>query len=175
MPNNFYENPNTEEPRPAQPAPSDAPPVPQEVPQNISQGATQESQTAMPNNSNGQLVVSVFTANQFYPVVGAEVSVESESDENRQTFGKSITDRSGRSMIFTLPAPSATASQEPTVLSPFAQYRVTIKHPDFYDAVIENVQIFGGILSQLPVNLIPIPELPNGETTKIVIIPKQNL
>ncbi len=176
MPNNFYENQSIEEPKPAQPIEPTAPPPEQTAtPQNDLQDTPNTENPAMPNSSNGQLVVSVFAANQIYPVVGADVTVETNGSENRQVLGTSVTDRSGRTTTFTLPAPSATASQEPTASLPFAQYRVTIKHPDFFDAVIENVQIFGGVLSQLPVNLIPIPEISKGDTTKIVIIPNQNL
>ena len=170
MPNNYFENQNTEEPRPAQPASFNEPPVSQEVPQDTSQ-----TQPNMPNSSSGQLVVSVFTANQIYPVVDAQVSVEAQNGDDSDVLGTSVTDRNGRSTTFTLPAPSAAASQEPTTLPPFAQYRVRIKHPDFFDAVIENVQIFGGVLTRLPVNLVPLPELSDGERTNIVIIPIQNL
>ena len=139
MPNNYYENQTTEEPRPAQPVNPDVPPMQQQIQEEIQPN----TEPAMPNNSNGQLVVRVFTASDIYPVVGADVTVETENEENREVLGTSVTDRSGRTTTFTLPAPSATASQEPTASLPFAQYRVTIKHPDFFDAVVENVQIFG--------------------------------
>ena len=176
MLNNYYENQRGEEPRPAQPVESVAAPSEQStIPQENSQSSTNTKNQSTPNTSSGQLVVRVFTANQVYPVVGADVTIETNDDENRQALGTSVTDRSGSTTIFTLPAPSNTVSQEPTTLLPFSQYRVTIKHPDFFDAVIENVQIFGGVLSQLPVNLIPIPEIPKGEPTKVVIIPNQNL
>ena len=118
------------------------------------------------------MVVSVFTANQLLPVVNAEVTVSSEDNSITRT---SDTDRSGRTVSFSLPAPSASASQEPTVAVPFAQYRATITHPDYYPAIIENVQVFGDNLTLLPVNLVPLPELSDGNTNNVVIIPKQNL
>lgn len=125
------------------------------------------------NESSGGLVVSVFTANQLYPVVGAQVTVTEENSEEILT--SSETDRSGRTVQFTLPAPSASMSQEPTVTIPFAEYKVTVTHPDFFKAVIENVQLFGDVITQLPVNLVPLPELRNAEKTNVVVIPRQNL
>lgn len=180
MPNSYYGNPeNTQAPPEntqqqslpqTQPTPF-VPPAPQ-VQETENQNEISEPMT---NSSTGQLVVSVFTANQLYPVVDATVSVSLEDAESNDILDSSDTDRSGRSKTFTLPAPSATMSQEPTVAIPFAEYRVSITHPDYFNAVIENVQLFGGVLTQLPVNLVPLPEFPDGETTKIVIIPRQNL
>ena len=158
MPNNFSQAQN--EPAPAAPVPT------QQVPE--------ESNIPMSDNTTtGQLIVSVFTANQLYPVADAQVSVSNENSQ--EVLASSTTDRSGRTTVFTLPAPSASMSQEPTVAPPFAEYKVTITHPDFFEAVVENVQLFGSIITQLPVNLIPLPELTDGEPAKIVIIPRQNL
>lgn len=158
MPNNFYQAP--EEPAPAAPAPAPQEPEPSNMPMSD-------------NTTTGQLIVSVFTADQIYPVVGAQVNVTEENSD--EILASSTTDRSGRTTLFTLPAPSASMSQEPTVAPPFAEYKVTITHPDFFEAVVENVQLFGGVITQLPVNLIPLPELTDGEPAKIVIIPRQNL
>lgn len=133
-----------------------------------------DSLTTNPTDeSTGALTVSVFTANQLYPVVGAQVTVTEENSD--EVLANSTTDRSGRTTQFVLSAPSASMSQEPTVAIPFAEYKVTVKHPDFFEAVIENVQIFGGVLTQLPVNLVPLPELSDGNNTKVVVIPRQNL
>lgn len=200
MANNYYENAQTPE-TPTENTPRvkvtpDVPPIntqenpqPQEAPQrtepieipepmdmqNTETQNDNNNEPSAPDTSTASLVVSVFTANQLYPVVGATVSVSAENGENSDILDSSDTDRSGRTKTFTLPAPSASMSQEPTVAIPFAEYTVTVKAPNFFDTVIENVQLFGGILTQLPVNMIPLPELSNGETTKIVIIPRQNL
>lgn len=141
--------------------------------QNNTQNTT--SDTSFPDNSTGRLRVSAFTANQLSPVAGATVTVSTPDGETSTVVDTSVTDRSGSSVTFTLPAPNASFSQEPSTASPFAVYQVSVSHPDFYEFIAENVQVFGGIVTQLPVNLIPLPELPNGETTKIVIIPNQNL
>jgi|GEM_PF-3768552 len=172
MSNNYYENiPEPQPVRPLQtPNATEAQPVtPQQAPDEPTPQAPQS-----PDTSTGQMVVSVFTADQLYPVVGATVTVTQDNGSG-EVLATSNTDRSGRTTVFTLPAPSSSVSQEPTVAIPFSEYRVTIDHPDFLEAVIENVQVFGGVLTQLPVNLVPTPEIPNGNPVRIVIIPKQNL
>lgn len=162
MPNNYYQAQETQSTQAEPPAAV----TPAEV-------APQPEQNTSDNTSTGQLIVSVFTANQLYPVVGANVNVTEEN--SNEILASSVTDRSGRTTLFTLPAPSASMSQEPTALPPFAEYKVTISHPDFFEAIVENVQLFGSIITQLPVNLVPLPELTDGENAKIVIIPGQNL
>ena len=181
MPNNYYENSgNTQnsaqipEIKPSQTPEEIEPQSPQEEEQiNIEESTPDE--VPPPGNISGQLTVSAFTANQLSPVTGATVSISAQGSEAGTVLDSSVTDRSGRSKTFTLPAPSAAISQEPSTLAPAAVYQVFVSHPDFYDFIAENVQVFEGITTQLPVNLIPLPELPNGDTTKIVIIPKQNL
>ncbi len=190
MPSNYYENlTNTQQQTASsqnQPPMTPIPPAPEEpiitqptqdMQENTPLENTQNeaSQNSFPDNSTGRLRVNVSTKNQLSPVFGATVTVSSENGKNSTVVDTSTTDQSGSSITFTLPAPSASFSQEPTTASPFAVYQVSVSHPNFYDFIAENVQVFGGIVTQLPVNLIPLPELPNGETTKIVIIPNQNL
>lgn len=137
---------------------------------------SEENENTFPDNSEGMLRIGVTTNNQLSPIAGATVTVSSVNQEGKtQVIDSSVTDSSGNTVTFTLPAPSASFSQEPTVLLPFAIYQVSVSHPDFYEFIAENVQVFGGITTQLPVTLIPLPELPNGERTDIVVIPKQNL
>lgn len=199
MANNYYGNIPSEEPNNTVPREKIVPDVPlaqpqQTTPQNEqpqpveNQQATQpeqidttlntpqaEPQISAPDTSTGSLVISVFTASELYPVVNAEVTITAQNGENSDVLDSSLTDRSGRTKTFTLPAPSSAMSQEPTVAIPFAEYRVSVKAQNYFDALIENVQLFGGIATQLPINLIPLPELSKGETTKVVIIPRQNL
>lgn len=191
MPNNYYENQTPlQEPTTPQRTESEnlqVPPLPdtqslqQSTPDinanTINENAENEtSENTFPDNSEGNLRIGVTTNNQLSPIAGATVTVSSVNQEGAaEVVDSSVTDSSGSTVTFTLPAPSASFSQEPTVLLPFAIYQVSVSHPDFYDFLAENVQVFGGITTQLPVTLIPLPELPNGERTDIVVIPKQNL
>ncbi len=190
MPNSYYEN-QTNIPEPTTPQRTESaqmqnspPPQTQNMQEttpdmidntNNENTENEMNENTLPDNSTGRLRVSAFTANQLSPVAGATVTVSTPDGENSTVVDTSVTDRSGSSITFTLPAPNASFSQEPTTAAPFAVYQVSVSHPDFYQFIAENVQVFGGIVTQLPVNLIPLPELPNGETTKIIIIPNQNL
>ena len=180
MANSYYEN---------QPIPQNTLPqqntetenettLPKTTPDNTDNLSTENTNNGntFPDNSTGNLRVGVTTLNQLLPVAGAAVTVSSSTTEGENTtLDSSITDRSGNSKTFTLPAPSASFSQEPTTLLPFAIYTVSVTHPDYYNFLAENVQVFGGITTQLPVALIPLPELTDGSRTEIVVIPKQNL
>ncbi len=191
MPNSYYEN-QTAIPEPTTPQRTESeilqttpPPQTQNTQEptpdtidntNNENAENEESENTFPDNSEGELRIGVTTNNQLSPIAGATVTVSSVNQEGKaQVIDSSVTDSSGNTVTFTLPAPSASFSQEPTVLLPFAIYQVSVSHPDFYDFLAENVQVFGGITTQLPVTLIPLPELPNGERTDIVVIPKQNL
>ena len=176
MANSYYENqPNLENTASTQAEPVVSPQVATENTDNLpSENSSNEN--TFPDNSAGNLRVGVTTLNQLSPIPDATVTVLSSTAEGENTtIDSSFTDRSGSSKTFTLPAPSASFSQEPTALLPFAIYTVSVSHPDFYDFVAENVQVFGGITTQLPVALIPLPELSDGSRTEIVVIPKQNL
>lgn len=189
MPNNYYENQTTTpEPPTPQRTESENMQIPSQT-QNTQEPApditdneinestqNEQNENTFPDNSTGQLRIGVTTNNQLSPIAGATVTVSSVNQEGREeVIDSSVTDSSGNTVTFTLPAPSASFSQEPTVLLPFAIYQVSVSHPDFYDFLAENVQVFGGITTQLPVTLIPLPELSNGERTDVVVIPKQNL
>lgn len=130
-----------------------------------------ENTEAKPTKSTGQLIVNVFTANGLFPVPGADVSIS----DNNKASASSVTDRSGRTVVFTLDSPAASESLAPSEKKPFSVYTVTINHPDFFETIIENVQIFSDILTQLPANLIPLPELLKEKRAKTVYIPNQNL
>lgn len=151
----YYETTNI-----GQPQATDAPTPPENV--------------AFPNTSTGQLTVSVQTASGLFPVTGATVTVAPVQNQSEILF-TSTTDRNGRSETFTLPAPAKADSQQPSDVLPFSEYRIVVTHPDFFTAIIENVQIFGSINSFLPINLVPLPEFSEGSNPNIVIIPNQNL
>lgn len=103
----------------------------------------------------GNLLVRVSAAQQAYPVPGAMVSVFAADDVSGMPLATSVTDQSGQSTLFILPAPSTASSESPGLSNPYRAYTVRITHPDYSDVRVENVSIFPGITSVLPVSLIP--------------------
>ncbi len=161
------------------------PPAPQEALQNVSNapadiGVTPTLNTAQstfaPEDSSGQIVVQVRTASGTQPVTEAVVIIYKNNDGKNQIVSFSSTNEDGTTPVLSLPAPKKADAQAPSDSMPFSDYRVTVQHPMFYTAVLNNVQIFGGELTIQTVELIPLPELTNErDTTKTVNIPKQNL
>ena len=103
----------------------------------------------------GNLLVRVSAAQQAYPVPGAMVSVFAADDSSGMPLATSVTDQSGQSTLFILPAPPASSSESPGLSNPYRAYSVRVTHPDYSDVRVDNVSIFPGITAVLPVSLIP--------------------
>ena len=58
----------------------------------------------------GNLLVRVSAAQQAYPVPGAMVSVFAADDSSGMPLATSVTDSSGQSTLFILPAPPSSSS-----------------------------------------------------------------
>ena len=75
-----------------------------------------------------------------------------------------ITDRSGLTKKIALPAPALSLSQSPRAVErPYATYDVLATAEGYYSKKILNVAVFSGILSILPLTMIP-----NGGITRDV-------
>lgn len=132
--------------------------------------------TFAPEDSSGQIVVQARTASGTQPVTEAVVIIYKNNDGKNQIVSFSLTNEDGTTPVLSLPAPKKADAQAPSGSAPFSDYRVTVQHPMFYTAILNNVQIFGSELTIQTVELIPLPELVNErDTTKTVNIPKQNL
>ncbi len=106
----------------------------------------------------GTLIVQVVTADGTLPVAGARVVVSRLIDGERTLQGYDVTDISGRTGEFTLPAPPASLSQTPGNPHPYASYIITVQAVGFGTAEFRNVPIFTGIRSIQRVVLLPVPE-----------------
>lgn len=185
--------PTTTPPNP--PAPRQAPPVAINPPivsdksQREPQPGGSSANTAAPSNENesngqprpplqdkeredtgfGTLIVQAVTADGTLPVAGARVVISRLIDGEKTLQGYDVTDISGRTRVFTLPAPSASLSQVPGNLHPYASYIITVQAEGFGTAEFRNVPIFTGIQSFQEVVLLPIPEFGgNGQDTTTV-------
>ena len=112
----------------------------------------------MPNN--GFLRVRVYTSGAQLPVEDATVTVTQPGTSGSRLLATRITDESGLIPVLPIPAPLESESQSPGTPSPYTTVDVTVDHPEYERVLIENVQIFSGILSEQNVPLIPIEERP---------------
>ena len=115
--------------------------------------------------------LSVFTteASASLPIEGSLVRVFGAAEENRFIDYSLVTDVDGLTEKIELPAPKKLYSLSPNSAEiPFGLYNVEVRKKGFFTKFIENVPIFSGVNTSLPVNMIPSPiylnniEVPKG-------------
>ena len=135
-----------------------------------------ESDEFYPEDGTGKLVVRVQTALGSFPVEESTVIISRNRNGQNEIVNFQLTDKSGLTKEITVPAPRKADSLQPSDRFPFSDYNITVQHPLYYTAAIENVQVFGDELSVQVVELTPLPELVNETNiTKTIYIPRQNL
>ena len=110
--------------------------------------------------SNGFLRVRVYTSDAQLPVEDATVTITQPGNNGSRLLATRITDESGLIPVLTIPTPDGGESQVPGTPSPYTTVDITVDHSEFERVLIENVQIFSGILSEQNIPLIPIEERP---------------
>jgi hypothetical protein len=184
----------------AQPEPSpvipelSSPAVPQEpgsvIPEQSLPAVPQEPGSVIPEqNSNdfraklchpgdtdtATLVVQVSTARQAVPVPGAYVSVFCGEDESKVLIAFHPTDESGKTDAMLLAAPDRALSQTPNSPSlPYSLYKVRVDHPGFVSVTLENVQLFGGVETILPVDLVPYVPVDEPKPLRTISFPEHS-
>lgn len=121
----------------------------------------------------GKLIIQTTTARESFPVQGVNVTV-SEAGAQAGTpptlLYSAVTDSSGRTPVFDLQAPPRSASQKPSSTPPYASYTVQVEHPDYLPVSIIDVTIFDGVVSTLPVFMVPRGEAA-GPKAEVSVIP----
>ncbi len=117
-------------------------------------------------SGNGRLIVNVTTIRGLYPVKNALVTVFKGGVDNMEVVARLNTDESGKTPIFTLPAPPAVLTENPeNTVRPYAFYNILTEADGFVDNINYNATIFDGITSLQNVNMVP---LSNGNNQPIV-------
>lgn len=112
----------------------------------------------MPRDATGYLRIQTFTAREASPVPNAHITVYEETDNGDILITSVITDESGISPTIPLPTVSATLSQQPEDFNPYITYAITTDANGYYRVTNRRIPIFGGIVSNQPVFLVPLPE-----------------
>ena len=106
----------------------------------------------------GTLTVITTLADSALPIEGTLVRISGVQEENAFVNYSLVTDVDGISEKVKLPAPSKNYSLSPgSAEIPYGLYRIEARNQGFYTKIIENVPIFSGINTSLPVNTIPSP------------------
>ncbi len=101
----------------------------------------------------GFVRVETFAANRAYPIPNAIIRIKNPEDNS--LVAVLVTDADGTTSVLDLPAPDRNLSQTPEFTDPFVNYYVDIRAEGYAPRDNLNLQMFGGIESVLPANLVP--------------------
>ena len=143
------------QPTAQQPAEPQSPPPQPTIPQPFPVSPPKTAFTA-------PLQVRVSAASDAMPIPGAVVVISSQSSDGllpEQTF---ITDNSGLTEPVLLPAIDPALTLQPNSSIAPVIYEVTVSVPGYYRVRTVGIPLYGGIPTQLPVVMIPLPEFADG-------------
>ena len=104
----------------------------------------------------GYLQARVFAAREALPIAGATVTVSQRRDGGERLLAAGVTDESGLSPLFPLPAPPRADSESPGVYHPYAEYVVRVSAPGYVPATYDPAVVFSGVTSIQPAELVPL-------------------
>lgn len=107
------------------------------------------------NPQTGALRVQAYIGAQGFPVSGALVTVSAPFKDGERVLYAVKTNADGIADNLILPAPDREASQIPGSQNPFAEYNVSVSHPDYRTATFTGVPVFAGVRSIQPVVFLP--------------------
>ena len=110
--------------------------------------------------TNGFLTVRTYTSAAQLPVEDVTVSVTRSGPNGARLFATRITDESGLAGPIAIPAPDRSESRQSGAVAPFTTVDIIADHPDYERVLVENAQVFAGILSQQEIALIPLEARP---------------
>lgn len=109
----------------------------------------------------GTLRIRTSSASGAIPIAGAIVRISGGEEGNRLVARSLITDSDGVTVSVNLPTPKRSYSLEPDEPEmPYALYDVAVTADGYYSKSIVGVTIFSGINAILPVNMIPVSDMP---------------
>ena len=104
------------------------------------------------------LTVRVTAAGEAIPIADALVVITREENGETVVEATRLTNQSGLTESASLAAVDPALTLQPGTAIPSILYDVTVSAPDYYRAVIRRIPLYGGIPTELPVSLIPLPE-----------------
>lgn len=125
---------------------------------------------------NGFLTVRTYTSDAQLPVRGVAITVTQPTQNGTRLIAARLTDENGKIEPITIPAPARPESQEPGALKPFVSIDIIADHPEYERILVENVQVFAGVLTQQNLEMIPIGARPEAwNVTEVFNITAQPL
>lgn len=111
-------------------------------------------------SGTGYILVNVRTGDESSPIEGATVLVTAIVEGNRLILAEGLTNSSGTTERFSVPAPDNSFSQSPGSLTrPYSLYDVSVTASGFFNARSVDVPVFAGITSVQNFSMIPVPAM----------------
>ena len=108
------------------------------------------------NTGRGSIAFRIYTAREALPVVGAEVVISKIFGGKPYVFKTAITDVSGQTAPFTLPAPEKSLSLDSgNKIQPFALYDAVISKKGYVVVKITGIPVFDGVNSVQRTAMVP--------------------
>lgn len=122
-----------------------------------------EPPASEPQNFTAPLTVRVTAANEAIPVADALVTVTRQENGETITEATRLTNQSGLTEPIILSAVDPSLTLQPGTVIPPIVHEVTVSAPQYYRMRISDIPLYGGIPTELPVALIPLPEFSDGD------------
>ena len=120
--------------------------------------STSENMNLDMGNSTGYILVNTRTGENSSPVAGALIMITAVNNGQREMITSGLTDESGVSPKFSVPAPDLIHSQSPDPLKrPYSLYDISVTAKGFFNARSVDVPVFSGITSVQTFGMIPVP------------------
>ncbi len=112
----------------------------------------------------GYIRVEVFTGREAVPLSDADVAIAREDPNDAkgrmELVRFAVTDSSGQTASYGVPTVSRSLSEAPGNPHPFATYYIRAWAEGYELVSKQPVDVFGGETSEVPLEMIPIPEAP---------------
>lgn len=111
--------------------------------------------------AEGRVSAKVYTADEVLPIEGATVVITQRTQEGTvRLLGLRSTNRNGQTEPLPVPTPAPGLSQEPSEQIGWSGVDITADHPGYQRIIVENVQVFPGVISVQDFAMIPLEEYP---------------
>ena len=125
--------------------------------------------------AEGFIQVHVYTTSEAQiPVPGAAVAIVADDGT---LLAARLTNESGQIQPVAIKVPDASESRDPNFRGKtFTTVSIRVQHPDYEQIQVDNAQVFAGVITLQPLELIPLPTFPEQyDRVEYFDVPPQNL
>lgn len=124
--------------------------------------------------AEGYLQVHAYVSNAQIPVEGVAIAI---TDAEGRLLAARLTNSSGQIKPVIISVPDAADSRDPDFRGqPFTTVTIRAQHPDYEQIQVDQTQVFAGVTTLQPLEMVPISLYPNSfDQVEKFLVPPQNL